>query len=600
MAALTFGANHALPPFEVDYRQFQGRPVEQKTQHIAVRSLIMISTIFTSIAQASYITLANSGVSFKYIVLGYYGSLANFRPPADIYLAVFKVAFWMLSLVWCTVTTSVRLFIQREFPSTPEFLDCYAGGEIDVHHIRTKSSAIDVSQVPEKIQVGDLLQIFDAINFTDPGKPGYMKETSRQEYSTVFTVENLRKSLETFVHQTTQRVAFLGTPPAYDTPRLMAFYQQIEDAVRFSIHQMNERIRVFKETNGEGPYTGEILRQYNNLLEDQARIAIDMAIAGKHCGSRYMGEAMNVYGNVKGEGTELGKSLEDTLIELLAKKRYQIALGQIEEHIGTDTHHFNDYMSAMGRSLGLPGTENIVEHLSQRVKPEKMLPLFFKKYSVDVIITAIQDEIKKSQSFREQITDWIKANVGSWNTASPEKISRLTQEIHDIVVQKEVAHDWQGFIDALRSATLPEIDSWEEFVNGLFRLEQVRAWLDTLGPQKFLKQGTLRVLIGPKPDPLPTPDRVIDYLDKILGHKAKIGAIQKIVRLDPATIERVMKGQVDLSQAIKDYLDQERAGEVLEQFNLDEIHTQGISDKLMEWLLVSHKILLPQPVEVRS
>lgn len=409
------------PPFEVNFELFndtkKGREdsLIQRVWRAVFTPLEWIGFIFTAVAQAAYVTIRYSWISFKHNVLGYYGSLADFHPPQNFYLVVFKVVFWVLKLFWCFVTTAYRLFIEKMGPHSNEFLRIYAGEEIDLSHLRTSEKAIDVSGVSSEITVDDLMTLFEEINFKDQNGPGYMASSSCKEGEKIYTVEELRSSLTKFITNVKGRVPFIGTPPFHDIPRLMAFYQQIEDAVRFSIYTVNQRLAEFKQSNGTEPtgYSELQMRQYKDILEDRSRLAIDMAIAGQHCGARYMGDSITSYYSFKGETTG-GATLQESIVEFLASKRSEIARLQALQHMGSDTHAFSNYMATLGKPLGLPGVSNVVEHLSVSFNSDKFLRLFFQEYTVNCIIETTRAEIKKSQQLRTQITDWISDQVGEW------------------------------------------------------------------------------------------------------------------------------------------------------------------------------------------
>jgi hypothetical protein len=637
------------PKFEIDFRTFDplANIEDQKTQNVAQILFKLIPVIMTSMVKASWVTLTYSGVSFKQNVLGFYGAWENFRPPSDIYLAAFKVAFWALGLVWCATTTTVRFVIQDLFPTTPTFLASYASKGINIHHIRTNESGIDVSGVEAHVSVNDLLTIYDQINFADPSQPGYMKGSSRQEYTTIYTVPDLRQALVTFVNQVNGRVAFLGTPPAYDTPRLMAFYSQIENAVRFSIDKMNKQIAEFQATNGTeiSAYDEPTLKIYKGLLEDKARIAIDLAIAGKHCGARYMGEAMSVYGNTRGEDLAHRGTLQDSIFELLAKKRYEIACGQIQQHLDTDTHSFNKYMANLGQILGLPGTENIIEHLDRSFDRDRFLRLFFAEYTVDVIIETIQAEVKKSQAFREKITDWVKDQVGIWNEEETlGEVERLVPSVLEALrnpvaspnfeLFRELAAHLRGQ-DDLELPTL-EGKSWDDYSRELFDLDAVKDWrdqkftdvdaiasiqdYDNLQPlfqrariraYKTNKLGELKELCS---TPIPSQEELRELqtkngqelLDCLVQRCERGGLIQqihRIVRLETDTIARGLSNHELFRNAIASQQDVARRTDFMQALAekhvatrelADDKHETTITPALMEWLTVSQGVFTTQ------
>lgn len=519
------------PIFTVDFKQFIEK--EKQAEHLNLRQRVsaaaafpfyLIKCFFIALAKAAYVTFKNSGVSFKYIVLGYYGSLRNFSPPADIYLAVFKVAFWILGMGWCLTKTTTRLFLERVAPDSPSFsyLSNYSGNEIDVSHIKTSEVDLDISTIPDEIKIDNLAQMFDEINFADEKAPGYIGPASRQEGVQTYEIDELKKSLETFIEHLKKRKAFLGTPPIYDVPRLMDFYQQIESTVLLSIFKVQAALVEFKKSNGEdsSQYDENGIKQYESLLEDQARLVVNLAIAGKHCAIRYVLNSVNSCYQLHGESSIANATLRDALIELLSHKRREIAQSQIFEFHGTNTDVFNKYMANLGKLLGIPGTENIVEHLDPSIDRDKELRRFFEAYTVDAIIDTIQDKIKTSESLRKKVVDWVKGQIGDW------KKEEYEQKANEALKAME---------KVLEEKNSPSFDI-QEFVN-------------------------------------------------------------KGVCLDKEVIGRVLdacKEKKDWRRVMRDHLDLDRRREFLEELNLHKITQNGVSKEVLEWILVSQKILLPQ------
>ena len=612
------------PPFVVDFRQFAHKEAtklssSQKVLRTIAKPFELTQFIFIAFAKSAYTTVQYSWTSFKLIVLNCPGSLWDAKIPNSAAATAFRVFFWIAAVFWCFIMTTCRLLIAQLSPPSSIFLTELAGDEIDIEHLQTKELAIDVSGVPKEITIDTLTTLFDEINFSHPSRPGYMAPTSRQEGNITYTQIELEESLATYISKVKGRIAFLGTPPAYDTPRLMAFYQQIEDAVRFSIHKVSDDLQKFQKTNGMDPskYQGAQLRQYKGLLEDKARIAIDMAIAGKHCGARYMGEAMSTYFSLKGETSEDG-TLQDSLIELLAHKRKEIAQAQVQTHLGSDTHALSKYMGNLGQPLGLPGTRNVIEHLDQNFEPNKFLRLFFAEYTVDVIIDTVQAKIKKSQLFREKIIDWLKDQVKEWkkDAGNVQEIMKQIQFIMDEKVENVApSPDFQKFQELIthlktEKVAWPAEENWADFVDELFALVESKKWFkakfhlatsaamprekqkiktacseETLGKEAAsqLKEAIL------KDGPLP-----VATLGEKEIEKQKIEKIRKILPIQKETLERVLEGKVTLEAAIKDHYDLTRREEFFSALQLDNFDKQGVSPAIMEWLLVSQKILLPQ------
>jgi hypothetical protein len=614
------------PRFDVNFQPFVNakRDVQssflQKVRSVVSRPFELTGFVFIAITKSGYATLGYSWISFKLNVLNFYGSLSNYKPPGDFYLVMFKTVFWAGEVFWCFTTTALRLLMDQIDPPSKTFLTVYTEGKIDTVHLRTKDLTIDVSAIPASIKVDTLLTLFEETNYTDQTKPGYMPPSTRQEGSMTYTVDELNESLKKFMEHVNGRVPFLGTPPAYDTPRLMAFYQQIEDAIRFSIHKANQDLQQFQTQNGTDPagYQEAQMRQYKGLLETKGRIALDMAIAGKHCGARYMGEAMSTYFSLRGE-TEVDGTLQDSLIELLASKRNEIAQRQVYQHLGSDTHALSKYMAMLGAPLGLPGTGNVVEHLRKGFDHDRFLRLFFKEYTVDCIIDVVQAKIKKSQPLREKITDWLKDQVGDWNkdSANVQEYQQKIQAIIDEKVEMKMpaeAEQFERLISHLREKKVawPTENDWDDFVTELFILPAAKDWfkaefgtnLKEVQPKKMRIQDAFRESVLGSEAANALKETIVSGQSLALATTAekkseqqKIEKIRKILLFPEDTLSRVLKGEVALEVAVKDQLDLTRRGQFLRELKLDKIATDGVSDALLEWILVSQEILLPQEME---
>jgi hypothetical protein len=232
----------------------------------------------------------------------------------------------------------------------------------------------------------------------------------------------------------------------------MAFYQQIEDALRYSIHKLN--IDLEKAVTPEAR---------DHALEDRARVAIQMAVAGAHCGARYMGEATQIYISHSKQSVLRG-SLQDTLVELLAQKRREIAERhalQLGENLQLEdtTHLYAEYMGTFGSILGLPGTENVIEHLGYQISSLECLQKFFQDYTVSCILEVVQNKIKTSNEFREQITDWLKAQKPlDWMPVSSELREKYRAEVEDILKKIEDREEQKSQISRLFASNEMFID----------------------------------------------------------------------------------------------------------------------------------------------
>lgn len=608
----------------------------EKVQACVQRSFQLIGIFFISSKDALFRTLGTSGISFKYTVLGYYGSWSQIHFPENAHLLIFKIIFWVASMGWGIVATTSRLFSERTSPGHSLFLKQFASNEINVDHIKTEESILDASHVSENIQVDTLKELFNKINFDNKNAPGYMAEGTRKCEGSTLSKDKLIKHLNTFICRINTRKAFLGTPPGHDVPRLMDFYQQIIDAVRLSIYKVEKDVTEFENQNGTDycSFNPEQQRTYNNLLEIRARLVLDLAIAGDHCGARYMGEAMDAYYSIYNEqGIPNNKDLQGTLIEILAKKREEIAKEEVQK-LGPNTHEFTMYMGNMGRLLGIPGTKNIIEHLSTDIDTYQVLEDFFQKYTVDTIIKTIQEKIKVSKDFREKIVDWIKDQAKDWNLEKYYKdIDDIVNKVEDIrnnsVKETPLALNFQKLQNLLidlkkEEIVLPGLErGWDNFLEELFIPDKVKIKLNVedrnaiktkctetaFGPDLFQKlQTTIK-----SGDFKPIPSE--QYLPRFI-EKQKIQEMKKVLPMakDDSLLGLLNEEKTNLIEFIQNHQKLVRQGDFLDFLNLDNIltkitlpsdedltGTKKLTDeeskdyqRLIEWILVSQKILRPQ------
>lgn len=664
------------PEFKVDFARYSETPVVDeaalqhergdiiaKTAHVAYSALRGSGLLLWAVGKSTLKTLGSSHRSFLLTVLGHHGSLVGFRPPADIHLLIFRLAFWVLGLGASVATGTYRELTSGGTTSAEDqvYLAAFADPSLNLEHIRTKYESLDSSGVPATITMDTLLELFDAINFDDPDAPGYMDPTtSLKEGSTVLSKANARRQLAKFVDYTKRRQAFLGTPPSYETDQLLAFYQVIEDANRLSMQAVIDRRNAVdsdletREQQIEARRNNELetahddakpaineryneerqrLRAlHNDVLENCARLAIDAAIAGGHCGARFMGDSLVSHGlYCKDVEADSGLTLEDRLCEVLADERKAIADAQIQAHLGTDTHGYANYMQHLGSLLAIPGAQNVIEHLSSsRFDRERHLRRFFSTYTVNHIIDTVQKAVKESDELRKQIIDWLQAEAEGWNSCT-EKIEQDVAKIEEILsADADVSglEDLdnlkllQNLIKALNDedVELPTLEQggWNDFIHELFFLDEAKAWFATAvddrfaartGREKNMPKNMWVMLHRNKVTASLKKDAVAGTLEAQylannqvdadafateMAREVKVQEIRKIISLDDAVLGRIVDGDTDAKDALEGYYQRSRNSDFLAELRLETMTKEGISPELVEWLLVHHNILKPQ------
>lgn len=641
--------NHTItfieaPKFAVDFQKYEPvlKSTDEKIVEVILEPLKAVAVLFESFVTALYRTLSLSGTSFKITVLGsinpHIGTI-----PRSFPIAIFRLGVWGLGLVLGVAATTSRLFYAKMWgQQTDESIHKY-NAELNMAHMKCSSETLDASHVPQNVTVDSLRDILNEIDFTDPTSPLYMPPNSRKDpdKSEPSSREELLGALNTFISNVNGRIPFLGTPPGYQPTLLLAFYQQIEDSIRISIDKSNEDIRKFKEEKGDdfAEYDETTRNKYKNLLEDRAGIALNSAIAGFHCGARYMGESMRTYYSIKGSNMEPDATLEGTLQDLLSQERLTIANRQIQNQLGSDTHKYTKYMSQFGTMLGIPGSQNIVESLAWDLNTVECLERFFQEYNADAIIDVVQKEVKSSQIFREKIMAWVGDQIGDWKPANFEvdvanTISRVSAILmsNDIDVTEELdkindLHILFSYLN-FNGVALPDRNQ-EDFWGELLALDEAKAWLSqhfaadlqgkntiqqrmhvsTLKSQiqqlgKSLTKEQVEQLIG---DAVNGQGLPIDKWEEPLVIKRKIAKITQILpHMSIGTVERIVTGQLDRTIAIRDAMALQARTSFLENLKIftfaqpqtddpDEILAiTGLTPEMMEWLLVSHNIFTPQ------
>lgn len=639
--------------------------LHQKVSQSTLEVFKLIKIVSQSLLKATKETAKDFPAYFKIIVID---TLCFTFGPFFRLEYLIKDIFLCICDVGIDFTKKTLLFIQKEINPHPldSFKDLLQPG-IHPQHFRSNQVQLDTKNLRKEVQVCQLLDFFDAINLEDPKKPCYVQHQELR-LEGMQTKKDLRDHLEKFVRRIEQREAFIGTPPAYATSNLHAFYQQLEDTVRLSIQHIQDGLEDFYEKNGkaEDSYTVEQKREIADWISSRTALAIDLAHAGNFCGARYIGEATNHYSLLKGTESLENCTLENHLLEILALKRKEIAMQQISNLKGDGSvHTYNKYMERMGKILGIPGTENIIEHLLTDANFPflESLEKFLKVYNQNCIIDTIQEEIKRSEQLREKITFWIKDQQGNWNQEkNDQKIHTYISRIQEIREQSQESlsntsmlffNDFFSLLEEMKKNNLQFDQYWNRFVFDYLYSDESDALVadeneasplisnDDDDDEKSLRNGnTQTVDFQTVEQPVRTPESHApikdlksnphDFLETFsqenLGQecidtirsflleeqqdipdllKEKITImlkekeqIKKMRALLPRTPEGTLKRFLRKENNIKDIIENELHNETKEKFlellQLENMAISGISDQLMEWLLVSHKIFLPQ------
>lgn len=419
------------PPFLVEYNQFNPPQPTISLVKVIERGGKFLIDIIEALGKAIKTNLASATRRFAVVVIRAMGDEYSNNRHIAVIAAVFIWAIYE-SIQLISMTS---YFYQQKHPRVDlNSVKKYAG-KINLAHLKTQGTELDTSQIPAHITVDHLLILFDQINFTDPQEPAYinpdpMAKKLIDDGKKVLPTD-LRAGLQTLIANIRSKKAIVGTPPAA-SPMLDIFYNKLEDLIRYNLWIVLTQKNPEQAQNKEDRIECLVIR---------ANLALDLARAGRHCGARYMGEAVQAYTFLKANEKAVDQlSIQAKYYNMLANTRLKIAQKQIAA-LGTNTHTYAAYMSELAGPLGLPGVKNVVEFLGTfTINSDRALQNFFNKYNSTYILkktikmihgkqnqgSQTQEaeaqriehldlqKVHGDQEFKELVYDWMKEQIGDW------------------------------------------------------------------------------------------------------------------------------------------------------------------------------------------
>lgn len=485
-------------------------------------------------------------------------------------------------------------------PNLSDFLDRFMEPfkyDLDAFHLTVEELTAKIQNIPEDVKVEELLGYFGEINFTDKSRTPYWDPKALKDDGLPTSPEKLEEYLNRFVIKINEKEPFLGTPSKKDAKKLEKFFKDLESVVRASI---------------------VILRTLNPKNRDEAfqrdSAVIDLAIAGNHCGGRYIGEALSVFGLLSGEMGDIQKQL----IHLLGRLRVGIIEEMTIEKFHGYVHGYNTLMTLIGDVMSIPGASYITEALPNKISFDEALADFNKAYTPSHIIDFVISQMEK-ESFRDLVTDWFKENNGDFQREKYDRLSEGTikdpqwEKMIETIVQEpeqllsKLTPRIKTLIDHLNEMSenerqnlaaqardiklraeknLPDDDPWGDFAVLLAKLS-----VPLFGPKELrerqqfraslteeLKEGLLELFAYPEES-----KEIVDYIQTILNEEAAIEAIQRYLKNKEVPLQReIIKEKLkspqtakeltnELNQSIQFSLERERVTEFLSQvFKIDE------------------------------
>lgn len=639
---------------ENNYNQELTHSTNFKIQNIFKTSIYYSAQFLSAFKQSLKLNFVHAKHNFLYLIFDCQNPTSNYSSvslPSNFYVTLTKVAIWSIRFLCSLTCTTYSLMLKKNSLQSKNIMLSFlcVNENLNERHIHTSSTAIDVSHIPNTVEIEQLLAIFDLINFEDPKNCRYMAPSNLKDDNTVCSREALRTGLMTFIRHVKGKVLFIGVPSSFDMSAVTDFYEQIENSVRYTLHKYQQDLDIFVAQHGQDPngYSEEGFKQYKNCLENLSRLALTFAIAGLHCGGRYLGDATFVLQSLLDKTPLENQTLETRIHQILAIERLQIVDNLAAIEAKSNPHLKNKYLQEMGSILGLPQTKGIIEALQKDFDLEEHLIQFFKRYTTDHIIKTVQKHIYKEQDLVEQILDWMKDQVKDWKKEYYlEEVSKQTKKIEDYL-NKYLANsilvnpikqfkDFKTFIDLVNylKETNPQVlaftnKNWEEFVDTVLyspaAKESCQNYLLELSEKEKTSPIILRNKIQQSCSEESLGKGIIDlfqneyqkksflnmdlFSDLLLQNQQIDDIYCNIIPMLKPTIRRILNKKTTVEECVHDYYEQCRRNDFLENLLLKNsnnlisdssnkefynLKTEPFQPQLMEWLLVSNNVFLPQ------
>ena len=227
-------------------------------------------------------------------------------------------------------------FLKKNYPKSNLNIFLESNLNFQLPHLAVIEEVVLPSQ---KVNLDNLLRMFNKINTSDPEKAGYLDPQRLKDDGTIRELGEIRASLQLLVERVkNKKQAFQATPKA-GTPELVEYYTKLENSLAFITEKLGD------------PSCDRDVR---------TSALFDLAIAGGHCGTRYKTETaawakflsrgINPL-TLKEEIEKLLQNLRVGVVERMAKKMTYPDGRRIE--LGNRPHTYNQIVRTIGAKLAL-------------------------------------------------------------------------------------------------------------------------------------------------------------------------------------------------------------------------------------------------------
>lgn len=179
-------------------------------------------------------------------------------------------------------------------------------------------AGVEIPPPREEIDINELLDIFDKIDFENMESPWYVNPTMLTNDGLPATVEEFTQGITQLIENIAERLHALGVPVKLEAREV--FYQKLERLLSHVIHGLK--------------------------TEEDTRTTItntlDIAESSLHCGTRWMGDSIRIFYTQKGfVGGEQAKTvdLEELLLQISDSKKIRTLFAMIEKSGNDQNSH---------------------------------------------------------------------------------------------------------------------------------------------------------------------------------------------------------------------------------------------------------------------
>jgi len=302
------------------------------------------------------------------------------------------------------------------------------GSRIDPEHFKAVDTKVSIAEVPKSVKLRDFLTVLEQIptEASEQGQPGYISTPYSAQMQ---SRQMLRDGLNLVVNNINAEANWVGVPRSFMGRK--EFYKNLKDLLFSSFHILTTEYNKFVAEHGipqtpteeSSEEEKKLYQQYLDLLENKYSFVVDIALAGLTCGGGVMGEALDTYLRL----TKGAQTLQNEIDSLLVDRRLKIIRADVEDVARSDPnhafcsqsrHYFTAYLTKLGASLGIPGSDAAKEHLPlflNAIKPRMRLVKFFSEYTSEQMIKDVIERYSALENFRILVQEWLKERVGDWN-----------------------------------------------------------------------------------------------------------------------------------------------------------------------------------------